>query len=244
MEDAKIIWDELMKEIKNPYGVAGLMGNLFAESSLNPLCKTGGDKSIAGWQYAQMVDDLTIGMNEFAHDGVAFGLAQWKYWSRKEKMYDIWGNQRKGTSIGSLEFQIPYLLWEIQTYKTVWNTLLTATSVKEASDIVLVRYEKPANQSDKAKEKRAAFGQEYFDKYYYEDIPTPQNLYVRTTANNVIIRSGNDKSYAVITRADEIGTTFPWIATSENMWHAVVCKTGSSKKVGWICGDFAEVIRG
>ena len=34
------IWDTLIEEIKNPYGVAGLMGNLMAESSMNPACTT------------------------------------------------------------------------------------------------------------------------------------------------------------------------------------------------------------
>lgn len=32
----KIIWDYLKSQIKNDYGVAGVMGNLYAESVLNP----------------------------------------------------------------------------------------------------------------------------------------------------------------------------------------------------------------
>lgn len=38
MADAKKIWDVLLKFIGNPYGVAGLMGNLKAESALEPVC--------------------------------------------------------------------------------------------------------------------------------------------------------------------------------------------------------------
>ena len=36
MERDKIIWDVLMKQYNNPYGVAALMGNLFVESRLDP----------------------------------------------------------------------------------------------------------------------------------------------------------------------------------------------------------------
>ena len=36
-----IIWDFLYSRICNPYGVAALMGNLEAESSLNPFNATG-----------------------------------------------------------------------------------------------------------------------------------------------------------------------------------------------------------
>ena len=32
----KNIWDYLIKEINNPYGVAGLMGNIYAESGMIP----------------------------------------------------------------------------------------------------------------------------------------------------------------------------------------------------------------
>ena len=46
MSDDKRIWNLLMEAIGNPYGVAGLMGNLMAESSMNPLCKTGGKGDI------------------------------------------------------------------------------------------------------------------------------------------------------------------------------------------------------
>jgi len=36
MNNADYIWKWLFNKIKNNYGVAGLMGNLLAESSLNP----------------------------------------------------------------------------------------------------------------------------------------------------------------------------------------------------------------
>ena len=34
--NAEKIWNYLYAELKNPYGVAGIMGNIQAESGLNP----------------------------------------------------------------------------------------------------------------------------------------------------------------------------------------------------------------
>ena len=36
MTNAETVWDFLWERIGNPYGVAGLMGNLQAESGMNP----------------------------------------------------------------------------------------------------------------------------------------------------------------------------------------------------------------
>jgi hypothetical protein len=50
-------------------------------------------------------------------------------------------------------------------YKAVWTTLKTAKSVREASDAVLLKFERPADQSTTVQEKRASYGQKYFDSY-------------------------------------------------------------------------------
>jgi hypothetical protein len=44
-------------------------------------------------------------------------------------------------------------------------TLKAAASVQEASDAVLLQYERPADQSQEALDKRAAYGQQFFQKY-------------------------------------------------------------------------------
>lgn len=239
--DEQLIWTEL-SNFFNVYGVAGLMGNLFAESSLSPLCVTG-KNGLSGKQYAEDVDSGKIGVDEFAHDGIAFGLAQWRYWSRKEQLY-YFARDVKKASIGSLDVQLAFLIKELQTYRTVWATLCSAESVKEASDIVLLRYEKPANTSDKAKEKRAAFGKGYFDKYALKNIPTEESRErrVRTTARAVNLRRGNGKSYESVGLAHAAGTEYPWIATAENGWHAVEATVNHKKLVVWISGDFSEVV--
>ena len=43
--------------------------------------------------------------------------------------------------------------------------LKTAGSVRQASDAVLLQFERPADQSETAKKRRASFGQKYYDRY-------------------------------------------------------------------------------
>lgn len=45
------------------------------------------------------------------------------------------------------------------------SALKTAKTVRAASDVVLLKFERPANQGEAVKQKRAQYGQVYFDKY-------------------------------------------------------------------------------
>lgn len=244
MSNEAIIWKKLYEEIKNPYGVAGLMGNLYAESSLNPICKTGGPPEVDE-RYVEFVDNGSITVDIFAHDKAAFGLAQWCYWSRKEQLY-LFAKETK-RSIGDLEMQIEYLLKELKTYKTVWKTLQEAKSIQEASDIVLLRYEKPANTSDKVKAKRASYGAIYFENYPVEENEPkeeqkPQVKIVTTTIGNVNLRCGNGKKYAAVGMTGSMaGERYEWVATSENNWHAVISIVNHQQRIVWIDGSFCKL---
>ena len=161
--NAKIIWDYLMKKINNPYGVAGLMGNLQAESGLNPKNLQNSCEKKSGYTdqtYTLNVDNGTY--TKFATDLYGFGLAQWTSQGRKLGLYNFKGNK----SIGDLTMQLDYLWKELNTsYKNVLNAIKSAKSVKEASDVVLTKFERPKDQSDAVKIKRASYGQYFFDKY-------------------------------------------------------------------------------
>ena len=161
--NAKIIWDYLMKKINNPYGVAGLMGNLQAESGLNPKNLQNSCEKKSGYTdqtYTLNVDNGTY--TNFANDSYGFGLAQWTSQGRKLGLYNFKGNK----SIGDLTMQLDYLWKELNTsYKIVLNTIKSAKTVREASDIVLTKFERPKDQSEAVKVKRASYGQYFFDKY-------------------------------------------------------------------------------
>lgn len=161
---AKTIYDKLMKVFNNSYGVCGLMGNLYAESGLNSknLQNTSNTKlGMTDEQYTKAVDDGSY--TNFVKDSAGYGLAQWTYWSRKQNLLNY--AKSKNKSIGDEDMQIDFLVDELKGYTTVYNTIKNATSVKEASDVVLTKYERPADQSNTVKTKRASYGQKYYDQF-------------------------------------------------------------------------------
>ena len=75
-----------------------------------------------------------------------------------------------GKSVGDLETQLGFLMQELAgSFKAVLNTLKSATTVKAASNAVLLQFERPADQSASVQTKRAGYGQTYYDKYAAED---------------------------------------------------------------------------
>lgn len=159
------IWNYLLAKGLSKFGVAGLMGNLYAESAFNPKNLQNSYESKLGYtdeSYTAAVDSGAY--KNFVKDSAGYGLAQWTYWSRKQNMLAF--AQAAGKSIGDLEMQLDFLYKELSDgYKSVLAALKAATTVKAASDSVLVNFERPADQSDAAKAKRAGYGQTYYNKY-------------------------------------------------------------------------------
>ena len=145
--------------------MAGLLGNLQAESGLRPNNLENKYADASGWTdegYTAAVDSGVITQEAF-QDGWGYGLAQWSYWARKRDLYDY--AKKRGTSIGDLDTQLEYLWAELGQYRSVLTTLLNASSVREASDAVLLGFEKPANQSEANCEARARLGQRFYDEF-------------------------------------------------------------------------------
>lgn len=177
-EHAKYIWDYFVNKISNEYGVAGLMGNLQAESGLCPY-RLQGDFS-SGYtrsiEYTANVDNGTISENDFVNNGPGgggYGLAQWTFYTRKQELYDRW--QSGGySSIGSIELACDFLWYELQTsFKGVLSVLKSAGSVREASDKVLHDFENPADQSEAVEETRAAMGAAWYEQFAGSAPDTP-----------------------------------------------------------------------
>ena len=164
--DPKDIWDFLKKQGLNDFGVAGLMGNLYAESGLRPInLQNTYEKSLSltDAEYTAAVDQKLY--NNFANDKAGYGLAQWTYPTRKQNMLTF--HTKKGTSIGDLTTQLEFLMQELNSsYKTsVLEVLKNAKSVLEASNAVLLKFERPADQSVTVQNKRAEYGKKYYDQY-------------------------------------------------------------------------------
>lgn len=149
--------------LPNEFGIFGLIGNLIAESGLNPKnLQNSYEKSLKQTDdsYTQGVDNGTY--TNFVRDAAGYGIAQWTYWSRKQNMLNF--HKSKGKSIGDLETQLEFLVKELkENYGSVWRTLLSAGSVKEASNSVLLQFERPKNQGVSVQEYRAKLGQEQYN---------------------------------------------------------------------------------
>ena len=236
--DEKIIWDFLMKEFGNAYGVAGLVGNLFAESALrsNNL-QNSYEKSLnySDESYTAAVDNGSYG--NFVRDAAGYGLAQWTYWSRKEALLNY--ARAKNKSVGDLTMQLEFLIKELrESYKTVLSDLKNATSVLAASNSVLIKFERPADQSETAQARRASYGQKYYDKYA-SGVSTPSTQ-VGASTGGVSASAGGIKAGDVVSIAANAvyysGAAIPawvkgkaWIVSSIKGSRAVIDKSVDGK---------------
>ena len=159
------IWNYLKSAGLNDYGAAGMMGNLYAESGLRPNNLQNAYEKKLGYTdaaYTAAVDNGAY--TKFACDAAGYGLAQWTYSTRKAGLLSF--AKEKCKSIGDLELQLDYLMKELKEgYIAVLNILKTASTVMEASNAVLTKFERPADQSAAVQSKRAGYGQKFYNKY-------------------------------------------------------------------------------
>lgn len=168
---AKFIWDYFSKKGLNNYAIAGLMGNLYCESALRPNNLQNSFEKKLGMTdkgYTKAVNDGSY--KNFVHDKAGYGLAQWTWWSRKQAL--LYFAEKRMVSIDDLKMQLDFLWEELGAYEHVMKVLSKANSVKEASNIVMREYERPAvvvnNDKPgitKALRSRTDAGKEFYDKF-------------------------------------------------------------------------------
>lgn len=232
------IWKFIYGKSKNAYGTAALMGNLMAESSLNP-------KNVTGSKDPDYVKKADSGSIDFVYDGCAFGLVQWCYRTRKEGL--LYYAKSLGVSVGDIDLQLEYMWKELkESYKTAYNSIINATNIRESSDIIMLKYEKPANTSETMKQKRANYGQKFYNMFASPDsqdnpekkdsknVPTK----VIVTTDRVNLRAGNGTNYPRISQVNK-NAMYEWVATSDNGWYAIKIPS----KVVWVSSEFSKLIK-
>lgn len=172
------------------------MGNLYAESGLNPKnLQNSYEKKLkmSDEEYVTAVDKGQYSKKKFVNDSAGFGLAQWTYWSRKQALFEFC--KARNESIGSLSAQLDFLYQELTTnYSQVLKILTTATTILEASNVVLLKFERPSDQSITIQNKRVAFGQNYYNQYAKQKVKkimsnSPLATYTRITKNKTTMSS-------------------------------------------------------
>ena len=159
------IWNYLTAAGLNACGAAGLMGNLYAESGLIPTNLQNSYEKKLGYTDATYTAAVDSGAyTNFAKDSAGYGLAQWTYHTRKAALLAY--AKAAGKSVGDLETQLAFLVHELgSSFPAVLSTLKTAKTIEAASNAVLLKFERPANQGDAVKLKRVQYGQVYYDKF-------------------------------------------------------------------------------
>lgn len=158
------IWNGLVKRGFNAFATAGIMGNLKSESALKStnLQNSGNTRlGISDEEYTSQVDSGKY--TNFVRDNIGYGLAQWTYWSRKLALLNY--AKKHSKSIGDLEMQLDFLAMELKGYTKVISVLSSAKTVREASNIVLLEFERPANTGSSVQEARYKNAQAFYDKF-------------------------------------------------------------------------------
>lgn len=235
MTNEQKIWNFLKSKGLNDYSCAGLMGNLQAESGLDSYNMENSYERKLGFSdasYVQDIDNGTYTKEQFIYDQVGFGIAQWTWWSRKKGFYEY--VKSKGVSIGNLEAQLEYLYKELSiSYKSVLSTLKNATSILEASNVVLFKFENPADQSVSVQNYRASLGQKFYDKYAGKPIEVKQEI-VQTTVQKP---AANDTTYTVKSGdtlyniALKYNTTYQKLAEYNNISNPSIIYVGQKLRI-------------
>lgn len=187
MDNAQKIWGRLISAGLTEAGAAGLMGNLYAESGLRPDNLQNSCEKRLVYSDSDYTAAVDCGVyTGFVTDGAGYGLAQWTYPSRKAALLAY--ARARGRSIGDLDMQVGYLLQELQSlFPAVLRLLRTTDSFLDASNIVLLEFERPANKSVANCARRVGFAQEFYDKFTKkgERPMTPQERLIATAEDQI-----------------------------------------------------------
>lgn len=161
----KDVWDFCKKKGLSDVAAAVVCAQARAESGFNSCNLQNsyeGKFGMTDQSYVAAVDSST--WTNFVHDQAGFGLFQWTYWSRKQTLYNL--AKAMGVSIGDFQMQMACFWTELNsTHKGALTALMNTTDLKELCDFMTKNYEAPADQSEKALNKRREYAKEAYEKY-------------------------------------------------------------------------------
>lgn len=167
-EAKKSTWQFLASKGLTATQIAGIMGNMQAEAHFEPrLVEYGyrnsrGEISKAG-QPSSLDDEMPPSSNERGQPG--YGIVQWTSPGRKKGLVEMAAS--RNVKVSDFKTQLDYLWQELTTiYKKQLDKVKTTSTIRAASDIILIEFEVPGGRFDpKVQSTRAGFGQKIFDLY-------------------------------------------------------------------------------
>jgi len=238
-DTSAVIWSFFTRHGFSEVATAGIMGNLYAESGLKPENLQNGFEKIlrmSDKQYTEAIDNGTYSRERFINDKAGYGLAQWTFWSLKQRLYDFMKDN--GLSIGCLHGQLNFLLQEFASNSKLLKKLKKSSSILEASNAMLHDYERPADQSEKVEMKRTKYGQTFYDLYSKgltnskKEEPEQESFLVKVDTPFLNVRKGPGTNYPTTGGYTGIGTFT--ITEVKNGWGKL--KSG----LGWISLKYAK----
>ena len=147
--NAEKIWTYLRSLGYSKEGTAAIMGSLEKESGLLPnnLQNSYNTKfGLTDDQYTTKVNNGSYSKDKFVNDSGGYGLAQWTFSSRKQKLYDQ--TIGAGKPINDLKSQLDLLDSEVQT-GGLTNSIKNANNISAANDVWISQFERPAGYKNK-----------------------------------------------------------------------------------------------
>lgn len=231
MKKEEIIWNFFKSKGLNDYACAGIVGNAYAESG----CESNNLENMyqqrfgmSDNEYMSAVDNGTY--TNFVHDCAGWGIFQFTYFTLKQGLLDY--ARQTNRSIGDINMQLEYswILFE-KSYSGMLKKLKSATSVLQASNAVLLDFERPADQSVSAQQKRASLGQQFYDKYAGKQVGQPQEIVQAPTTTDVTytVKSGDTLSGI----ASKYNTTYQKLAEYNNIPNPSIIYAGQKIRIPW-----------
>lgn len=160
-DQEEYIWEYLLDLTGNPKAAAGIMGNLYYESHLLPQKLEDG----AGWDDSEDAYTMAVDCGDydaFSTDGYGYGLAQWSYSQRKQRLTELAASSN--ASVGDLDVQLQLIAEELEKFNMLYRISHT-DRVRFASDYFLLNFENPQDQDEQMQKHRAELGQSFYEKY-------------------------------------------------------------------------------
>jgi N-acetylmuramoyl-L-alanine amidase len=138
-KNAAKVWNYLTGKGLTTQQAAGFLGNMEAESGINP------------------------GTQEYG-TGIGYGLVQWSY-ERRTNLENF--AKKQGKPVSDIDVQLDFLWKELTTdyNSTVLKPLKKTTTVREAAVLIMLKFEAPKNQGDDVKDDRTDRANHWFKKF-------------------------------------------------------------------------------
>jgi murein DD-endopeptidase MepM/ murein hydrolase activator NlpD len=167
-ESKKATWQFLASKGLTATQIAGIMGNMQAEAHFESRLVEYGYKNSRGeiskaGKPSSLDDDMPPSSNDKGQPG--YGIVQWTSPGRKKGLVELAAS--RNVKVSDFKTQLDYLWQELTTtYKKQLDKVKATSTIRAASDIILIEFEVPGGRFDpKVQSTRAGFGQKIFDLY-------------------------------------------------------------------------------